>query len=279
MDTQALKTFTTLAEYKNFTKTADALFVAQSTVTSRVAELEREIGKQLFERNKRRVVLTAEGETFLNYARRILELSDAGIRDINSLNRYSETMRIGTTNTIYECYLFPRIKEYRKAHPQEAVKITIGHSNDLLQAVQDRLMDVAYTYLPFYKAGYTCEVFAQDQLLLVTSSGNDQYREGITQAELVNADYFYCNFALQEVGLFIRELFPPHYQFGFEIDNSTKLIPYLLEFGGVSFLPESLAAPYLERKEIKMIRLLDFASPKINNYKVFRTENEKAKLI
>ena len=52
MDTQQLQTFVTLAEYRNFTKTADALFVAQSTVTNRIAELEREVGKQLFDRNK-----------------------------------------------------------------------------------------------------------------------------------------------------------------------------------------------------------------------------------
>ena len=58
MDTQQLQTFVTLAEYRNFTKTADALFVAQSTVTNRIAELEREVGKQLFDRNKRKVTLS-----------------------------------------------------------------------------------------------------------------------------------------------------------------------------------------------------------------------------
>ena len=76
MDTQSLQTFITLAEYRNFTKTADALFIAQSTVTNRIAELEKEIGKQLFDRNKRKVTLSKEGETFLFYAKRILELTD-----------------------------------------------------------------------------------------------------------------------------------------------------------------------------------------------------------
>ena len=57
MDTQSLQTFLTLAEHRNFTKAADALFVAQSTVTNRIAELEREVGKPLFDRNKRKVTL------------------------------------------------------------------------------------------------------------------------------------------------------------------------------------------------------------------------------
>lgn len=270
MDTQSLQTFIALAEYRNFTKTADALFIAQSTVTNRIAELEREIGKQLFDRNKRKVTLSKEGEAFLFYVKRILELQTAGIQEVNSLKKYQDTYRIGTTNTIYECYLFPMIREYMETHPEHAVKITIGHSNDLLQAIQDNLLDVAYSYLPFYHAGFRCDVFATDELVLVTGYGNTTYQDGITKEELLHSNYLYCNFALQEVGVFIRELFPPHYQFGFEIDNSTKLIPYLITFEGISFVPESLAAPYIEQEKLRRIELLDFEAPRINSYKIVR---------
>lgn len=270
MDTQSLQTFITLAEYRNFTRTADSLFIAQSTVTNRIAELEKEIGKQLFARNKRKVTLTQEGELFLPYARRILELSDAGIRSVNFSKSYTRTYRIGSTNTIYECHLFSVIKEYIAAHPEHAVKITLGHSNDLLQQIQDNLLDVAYSYLPFYHNGYNCEIFATDNLVLVTGYDNNSYDNGITQDNLVYANYLYCNFALQEVGLFIKELFPPHYQFGFEIDNGTKLIPYLIALGGISFVPEGIAMPYIEKKQLKCIRLLDFEAPKINCYRITR---------
>lgn len=268
MDTQSLKTFLTLTEYKNFTKTADVLFVAQSTVTNRIAELEKEVGKQLFTRTKRNVALTKEGAIFLGYAKRMIELAETSIQDMNSLKKYQSTMRIGTTNTIYECHLFPYIRDYMDQHPKDAIKITMGHSADLLTGLQDHVFDVIYSYLPLYKSGYSCEVFAVDNLILVTNAKNHACPNGISQDELKNANYLYCNFALQEVGLFIRELFPPHFQFGFEIDNSTKLIPYLLEFDGISFLPESIAAPYLQRKELQSIELLGFDAPKINCYKI-----------
>lgn len=275
MDTENLRTFIALAEHRNFTKTADSLFIAQSTVTNRIAELERETGRPLFWRNKRKVTLTAEGEAFLSYAKRIVELSDAGIQDINSLNKYPDILRIGTTNTIYECHLFPRIRDYMKSYSQNAVKVIIGHSGNLIKALQDDLLDVIYAYLPFYKAGYACELFAVDDLILVTGCHNDSYKEGISKEELVDSNYLYCNFALQEVGLFIKELFPPHYQFGFEIDNSTKLIPYLLEFDGVSFIPESIAAPYIAEGQLRKIELIDFDSPKINCYKIYKEDNKK----
>ena len=44
MDTETLRTFVALSSYRNYTKTADALFVAQSTVTNRILELEKEVG-------------------------------------------------------------------------------------------------------------------------------------------------------------------------------------------------------------------------------------------
>ena len=279
MDTQVLMTFAALAEYRNFTKTADSLFISQSTVTNRISDLEREVGKQLFERNKRKVILTEEGEIFLSYAKRIIELSNAGIQDINSLNKYPETLRIGTTNTIYECHLFTKIKEYIKTHPENAVKITISHSVNLIQAIQDNLFDIVYSYIPFYKTGFKCELFSVDNLLLVTNTSNETYKNGISKEQLPDSNYLYCNFALQEVGFFIRELFPPHYQFKFEIDNSSKLIPYLIEFNGISFIPESIAKVYIDSGQLQNIKLIDFDAPKINCYKIYLTDNNKAFMI
>lgn len=270
MDSETLKTFLTLADNLNFTKTADSLFVAQSTVTNRIAELEKEIGKKLFSRNKRSVTLTKEGILFINYAKRILELENTCIKDINSLNKYEKILRLGTTNTIYECYLIPIIKDYINKHPHNGIKITISHSNDLIKSLQDNILDVAYSYLPLNKPDYTCERFAVDNLLLVTNTSNKEYKRGIYKKQLTGTNYLFCNFALQEVGIYIKELFPPYYQFGFEIDNSTKLIPYLLEMNGISFVPDSLAKPYITENKLYEIPLLDFNPPKINCYKITR---------
>lgn len=268
MDTQILKTFLLLANLKNFTQTAEQLFVAQSTVTNRIADLEAELGKSLFTRNKRNVTLTEEGIIFEPYAKRMLELEHAAFQDINSIKHFSDSTHIGTTNTIYECYLYPQIKQRLEEHPNDALKITIGHSHDLLRGLQDGIIDIVYCYTPLIKKGISCEIFAVDELILVTGTKHNDYPDGIHKEDLIHSNYFFCNFALQEVGSFIRELFPPHYPFRFEIDNSTKLIPYLLDLGGISFLPESLAKPYLEQEILTKIPLLDFVAPKISCYKV-----------
>lgn len=272
MDTQTLKTFLTLASLNNFTQTAEVLFVAQSTVTNRIADLEREVGKKLFLRDKKNVSLTKEGQLYLSFAKRILELESQATKELNSFC-YANTLRIGSTNTIYECHLYPVIKKLLETQTDTSIKVVLGHTNDLLHKLQDQTIDIVYSYLPFQKAGYECETCYTDELVLVTSSQTNEYVDGIYKDQLPDLKYLMCNFALQEVGIFIQSLFPDYYQFPFEIDNSTKLIQFLKDGVGYSFLPRSLVQNEIDRHTLISIRLLDFETPKIKSYRIYHKHN------
>ncbi|WP_303866375.1 LysR family transcriptional regulator [Acetobacterium wieringae] len=273
MDTQQLKTFIQLSSTKNFTQTAKLLFVAQSTVTNRITELEKSLGKSLFIRDKKQVVLTPEGQLFLGYAKRLLELEESAIEQINASDFNSKLLRFGTTNSIYENYLYPLIHSVLTNDLTMSTKIIINHSFEVLSFLQDGLIDIAFTYIPFTKNGYVCTPFKEDELILVTAKNNTDFAGGIVQKDLIALDYLFCNFALQKVGLFIRELFPPHYQFKFEIDNSSKLIPFLLDGIGYSFLPKSLISQYLENQSLISIPLLDFNTPTIKSYYTYKADD------
>ncbi len=273
MDTQSLKTFVQLSHTKNFTQTAKLLFVAQSTVTNRINELEKTIGKQLFVRDKKQVSLTTEGQLFLGYAKRLLELEESAIEQINAPEFYRRLLRFGTTNSIYENYLYPIIRSVLSNDLNMSTRIVINHSFEVLSFLQDGLVDIAFTYIPFTKNGYVCMPFKEDELILVTSKNNHAFASGIVQKDLISLDYLFCNFALQKVGMFIRELFPPHHQFKFEIDNSSKLIPFLLDGIGYSFLPKSLISQYLEDYSLISIPLLDFNTPSIKSYYTYKYDD------
>ena len=278
MDTQTLKTFLTLASLNNFTQTADQLFVAQSTVTNRIAELEREVGKKLFLRDKKSVRLTKEGQLFLTYAKRMVDLEEQAMKDLNSFC-YQNTLRIGSTNTIYECHLYPLIHQFILTHTDTSVKVVLGHSNELIHMLQDGIIDVVFSYLPFHRTGFQCTQCFTDELVLVTTSTDDSMRSGIMKEQLCDLKYLMCNFALQEVGLFIRSLFPDHYQFPFEIDNSTKLIQYLKDGLGYSFLPLSLVKEELDNGSLIQIPVRDLKPPKIASYCTCREEFDLSKLL
>lgn len=273
MDTQNLRTFLTLAETKNFTRAAAQLYVAQSTVTNRIAQLEMETGKQLVIRGKKSLSLTEEGLLFLNYAKRMIELEDQAIKDIHSSERRKAPLRIGSTNTYYECYLYPRMRDFLGTHPEVAPAITLGYSLHLLQMLQDGLLDLTFTYTPLQRPDFTCIREHTLDLLLVTRPDKNAYPEGICKKDLGKLYYLFCNFALQDVGIFISELFPPLYQFPLEINNSTKVVHYLQDGLGASFLPENLVAPYLKSGQLTSIPLLDFETPKISSFVSYRTGN------
>ena len=223
MDTTTLRTFIALAQIKNFTKTAQQLFVAQSTVTNRIRDLETELGKSLFVRNHKQVELTPAGEKFLDYAQRFIALEITAFQDLQSSSVFAQKIHIGSTNTIYECHLQKSIRAYMKTRPAVSLNITISHTPEMLRSLQDGILDVVFTYSALYRDGIICKLYRTDTLDLVCSSADTTYAGGIRKDDLQKIDYLFCNFALQGVGLYIQDLFPRHHRFPMEIDNSTKL--------------------------------------------------------
>lgn len=266
MDTESLKTFLSLCNTRNYTRTAGQLFVAQSTVTKRINDLEKELQVPLFLRNNRSVTLTPEGEQFYIYAQKMIELTNSSLSEISSLRKFDNQYRIGAADSIYDGHLAPLILRHQKQHPRDSIKITIGLSSNLLEQLQANILDIVFTYLPLNKADYKCDIFRQDPMVLVTSYENTRYVDGITQQLLMQENYLMCNFALQDVGHFIRNLFPRYHSFSVEIDDCSKMIPFLIGQNNYTFLPEDMAAPYIQDKQLRAIPLADFQTPVINSY-------------
>lgn len=265
MNTETLKTFLTLAKLQNFTLTAETLYISQSTVTKRISELEKEVGTELFSRTYKNICLTPEGTIFYNYVKRILELEETSVKEMHSSVKYANHLRIGCTNALYESSVQGKIEEFYQ-DPDNSIKVVIGHSNELLSGIQDGLLDVVFSYLPLQKANYECIPYQSDSLVLVTNYLNTEYAEGILQEDLKNLHYLMCNFSLQEVGLFIRDLFPPYCQFKFEIDNSNKLIHFLKSGNYYSFIPQKMVSNLVKMNILRIIPLIDFETPLIKSY-------------
>ena len=69
IDMDSLRCFVMAASCLNFTKTADLLFLTQSTVSRKIAQLEESLGVELFERGSAGLCLTNAGEAFLEEAK------------------------------------------------------------------------------------------------------------------------------------------------------------------------------------------------------------------
>ena len=100
MELRTIFTFLRAAELRNFSKAADSLGYAQSTVTMQIQQLEEELGKPLFDRFNRSIALTAFGESFLPLARRMYSTA----QEMHALSvdpaELTGTLRIGLVESL-----------------------------------------------------------------------------------------------------------------------------------------------------------------------------------
>ncbi len=272
MNTEELKTFIFLSKVKNFTLAAEQLFIAQSTVTNRINELEKEVGKRLFVRGSKTVKLTEAGEIFLRYAERILELQSTSIEEITALSNHSRKFSIGAINATYEVYVKPLIDKCLQDNTVTSIKVMLGHSLDLIQQLQDNMLDMVFSAIPLKRLGYVCDSFEVDRVALVCKKGKNEYPDGITKEQLAKIPYLMCDLTLSEAGVFIRSLFPKNHIFRLEADNSSKLIPYLENGLGYSFLPYRLIKDKLESGVLEEVPLKDFSAPNVTTYLIYRQD-------
>lgn len=74
MELNYLREFVTLAQTCNYHEAADLLYITQPTLSKHIKVLEQELGRELFLRTSRKVVLTEFGRSYLPYATRIVEI-------------------------------------------------------------------------------------------------------------------------------------------------------------------------------------------------------------
>lgn len=270
MNTEELKTFIFLSKVKNFTLAAERLGKAQSTVTNRINELEKDLGKRLFSRGSKTVTLTEAGEIFLRYAERILELQDASLDEMNALSSHSRKFSIGAINATYEVYVKPLVDECLKDNTITSINVKLGHSLDLIQSLQDNMLDMVFSAVPLKRQGYACDIYDVDRVALVCGKGNNEYPDGVSKTQLSKLPYLMCDLTLSEAGVFIRSLFPKNHIFRLDVDNSSKLLPYLENGLGYSFLPYKLVKDKLDCGALEEVSLKDFTAPKITTYLIYK---------
>ncbi len=279
MNTEELKTFIFLSKVKNFTLAAEQLSVAQSTVTNRISELEKEVGKRLFSRGSKTVTLTEEGQIFLSFAERILELQNSSIEEMNAVSSHRRKFSIGAINATYEVYVKPLIDECMKNNSETSIKVMLGHSLDLIQNLQDNVLDMVFSAVPLKRLGFACEIYDTDRVALVCAKGKNEYPSGVCTEDLARLPYLMCDLTLSEAGVFIRSLFPKNHVFRLEVDNTSKLLPYIRQGIGYAFLPYKLVKEQIDSGEFEEVKLKNFTAPKVNTYLIYRQGYDVSKFL
>ncbi len=143
MDIRLIIAFVTVATLHNFTKAADRLGYAQSSITSQIQLLEKELGVKLFDRLGKKICLTPEGEQFLIDARQLLFLWEKSKSSLSLLKSPHGNLTIGVNESICSVKLPKLLEEYRKQYPEVNFYIKIGSANELESWLKENQIDVA----------------------------------------------------------------------------------------------------------------------------------------
>ena len=144
MEMRQLKTFKVLADTLSFTKTAEKLFMAQSSVSAQIKALEDDLGVKLFDRIGRSVLLTDTGNKLYDYARRIEEMTDEIRSEVTDNSYVRGNLTIRVPDTIASFYIPCITEQFSKAHPK--VKLTFINCSDrqLKEELNTGRIDLAF---------------------------------------------------------------------------------------------------------------------------------------
>ncbi|KRU90441.1 LysR family transcriptional regulator [Pseudomonas aeruginosa] len=142
MDLSSLEIFRAVAREASVTRAAQQLQRAQSNVTTRIRQLEEDLGVELFLRDGKRMSLTERGSEFLAYAEQLLALADEARQSMHPAEPGGH-LRLGSMESTAASRLPALLATYHKACPRVALEVSTGTSRALFDGVRARRLDCA----------------------------------------------------------------------------------------------------------------------------------------
>lgn len=146
MELRQLHTFLAVAEALSFTRAAERLNYAQSSVTAQIQGLEAELGTRLFERLGKRVVLTEAGGRLQGYAARMVQ-QEAELRvAVPGALEPAGTLHVGAPESLCAYRLPPLLARFHERYPRVRLVFRPGACAELQRAVLDGSADVVFCF-------------------------------------------------------------------------------------------------------------------------------------
>ncbi|WP_075660954.1 LysR family transcriptional regulator [Streptomyces acidiscabies] len=144
MEFAQLEMFVAVAEHGGITAAAEKLLRAPSNVSTRIRHLEKELGMDLLLRDKRQVTLSAEGEAFREYARRLIDIADEA-KSLANGERPHGRFRIGALESTSAVRIPSLLAEFHLSYPEVDLELEAGASGMLFDHVLKGQVSAVFT--------------------------------------------------------------------------------------------------------------------------------------
>lgn len=147
MDIRGLRYFISAAECLNFTRAAKECFITQTAMSQNIANMESELGFQLFYRNNRNVELTAAGRDFYEQVKILVHNYDNSVkRSQNLASGGIGNITIAVASCIEALVFLPRFRYFKKHFPKISLTICMCTPSEMYEKLRHGACDIAVTW-------------------------------------------------------------------------------------------------------------------------------------
>ncbi|MHA1274365.1 MAG: LysR substrate-binding domain-containing protein [Promethearchaeota archaeon] len=268
MKIEYLKNFIKLAEYKSFSELARDLSMSQSTLSHQISQLEKELGNIiLIDRTTRKFNITRAGEILLNYAKKIVKLSDDCEEELLKFKKGKiEVIKI-SASTFPGSYILPRfITDFKNQYQNVNFNISINNSEQSIKLLSKGLVDFAGigSFMGYNKNDFDYVVIGEDKFVFVCSPNHELLEDKNYKIELENILKY--PFITREKGSGTRNIFEQQFdKFNqlnviLEINDNDSIISAVSGSNYISILSELIAKNAEEAGLIKIIKIQGYPS-------------------
>lgn len=186
MDLRQLEIFVKVAEFKSFSKAAEALFLTQPTVSEHIRTLEQELGVRLLDRLGRGAEVTRAGQLLFTHATRILQLQREARQAMDQFQgKLAGELAVGASTIPGEYVLPPLLGRFRDKFPDISVTLLIADSRQVVDWVAEGKVELGVVGGRLGHRSVDFRELMPDEMVLVVPATHPwQGRDRVEVAEL-----------------------------------------------------------------------------------------------
>ncbi|WP_445179360.1 putrescine utilization regulator PtrR [Pseudomonas sp. McL0111] len=259
MEFSQLRIFQAVAEEGSITRAAERLHRVPSNLSTRLKQLEEQLGVELFVRERQRLQLSPAGKVLLDYTGKLFALRDQASAAVMGGQPAGDFV-LGTLYSTAAIHLPALLARYHKQYPAVNLQVQSGPSGELLEGLLTGRLDAALVDGPPQLAGLDGVPLCNERLVLITEADHPPVRSAKeVEGRAVFTFRHGCAYRARLESWFV------HYQAAMgramEIESYQGMLACVIAGSGVALMSESMLASLPGRESVAVHALAEpFAS-------------------
>lgn len=244
MDFSSISAFLAVVQYKSISKAAASLYLSQSNLSARISKLEKEIGYELFfrQRGKHTVELTPKGEQFMEYAKQI---SNALVEIENlAIKQDRQFLSIGANAGTHQITLNAFYQDFIRNHPNICLGLHTYHSSDIYNYVNSDRFQLGIVSNAKKMPDISTTLIYEEPLFIVANQDSPYYN-GIMPEQLPGNQEIFMAYTQEYIAW--HEQYWPDRQYFARLSDGFDLPTFFNDKNRWAFVPLSTAVFFADR--------------------------------